>query len=67
MPELETPYWLARPKDAITAGIVVIHEGNGMSVQVLRLSERLAAEGYAVAAPDLFFRTGGPGAKEDFQ
>jgi carboxymethylenebutenolidase len=67
MSELETPYWLARPKNAVAAGIVVIHEGNGMSVQMLRLCERLAAEGYAVAAPDLFFRTGGPGGKEDYR
>jgi carboxymethylenebutenolidase len=65
--ELETPYWLARPKDAVTAGIVVIHEGNGISVQFLRICERLAAEGYAVAGPDLFFRTGGPAAKEDYR
>jgi carboxymethylenebutenolidase len=65
--DLETPYWLCRPKDAVTAGIVVIHEGNGMSVQLLRLCERLAAEGYAVAAPDVFFRTGGPAAKDDYR
>jgi carboxymethylenebutenolidase len=65
--ELETPYWLARPKNAVTAGIVVIHEGNGMSVQLLRLCERLAAQGYGVAAPDLFFRTGGPAAREDYR
>lgn len=38
-----------------------------MSLQVLRFCERLAGEGYAVAAPDLFFRTGGPGAKEDYR
>jgi carboxymethylenebutenolidase len=34
---------------------------------MLRLCERLAAERYAVAAPDLFFRTGGPAAKEDYR
>jgi carboxymethylenebutenolidase len=65
-PDLQTPYWLARPRSAASAGIVVIHEGNGMSVQVLRFCERLAAEGYAVAAPDLFHRSGGPGASDDF-
>ena len=67
MPELETPYWLARPTTEVTSGVVVIHEGNGISVQVLRLCERLAGEGYAVAAPDLFFRTGGPAAREDYR
>jgi len=66
MQTLDVPYWLSRPKQPVTAGIVVIHEGNGMSEQVLRFCERLAAEGYAVAAPDLFFRTGGPGASEDY-
>jgi carboxymethylenebutenolidase len=53
--------------EGVTAGIVVLHEGNGLTVQMLRLCERLAAEGYAVAAPDLFFRTGGPAAKEDYR
>ncbi len=65
--DLETPYWLVRPKEPTGAGIVVIHEGNGMSVQVLRLCERLAGEGFAVTAPDLFHRTGGPGASEDYR
>jgi carboxymethylenebutenolidase len=41
------------------AGVIVIHEGNGMSPQLLRVCERLAAEGYAAIAPDLFFRSGG--------
>jgi carboxymethylenebutenolidase len=29
----------------------------------MRLGERFAAEGYAVVAPEYYFRTGGPGAK----
>jgi carboxymethylenebutenolidase len=65
--ELAVPYWLARPKVATSAGVVVIHEGNGMSLQLLRFCERLAGEGYACAAPDLFFRSGGPGAKADYR
>ena len=40
-------------------GIVVIHEGGGISPQLLRLCQRLAGEGYAAIAPDLFFRSGG--------
>jgi carboxymethylenebutenolidase len=63
--KLDVPYYFARPTAPVTAGIVVLHEGDGMSRQLLRLCERLAAQGYAVVAPDLFFRTGGPGAHED--
>jgi carboxymethylenebutenolidase len=50
----------------VTAGVVVIHEGNGISLQMLRFCERLAAAGYVVAAPDLYFRTGGPAGREDY-
>jgi carboxymethylenebutenolidase len=66
MTDLDVPYYLARPTSPVHAGIVVIHEGNGMTLQLLRVCERLAAEGYAVAAPDLFFRTGGPEAVPDY-
>ena len=34
-------------------------EGDGMKPQLLRVCQRLAAEGYAVAAPDLYWRFGG--------
>jgi carboxymethylenebutenolidase len=68
MVELDVPYYLAQPKQTpANAGVVVIHEGNGMSLQLLRFVERLAAEGFAVAAPDLFFRTGGPAASADYR
>jgi carboxymethylenebutenolidase len=63
MPDLETPYFLARPKGPVRAGIVVIGAAGSVDPQLERLCERLAAEGYAVAAPEFFFRTGGPGAK----
>jgi carboxymethylenebutenolidase len=66
MTDLDVPYYLARPTSPVNAGVVVIHEGNGMTLQLLRVCERLAAEGYAVAAPDLFFRTGGPEAVADY-
>jgi len=55
---------LARPGTPITAGVVVIHEGNGISPQLLRVCQRLAGEGYAAIAPDLFFRSGGTGASD---
>jgi carboxymethylenebutenolidase len=34
-------------------------EGNGISPQLLRVCQRLAAEGYATVAPDLYWRFGG--------
>ncbi len=34
-------------------------EGMGITPQLLRVCERLAREGYAVAAPDLYWRVGG--------
>jgi carboxymethylenebutenolidase len=40
-------------------GVVVLHEGNGISPQLLRVCQRLAAEGYGAIAPDMFFRAGG--------
>jgi carboxymethylenebutenolidase len=63
---LQLPVFRVQPAVPAEAGIVVIHEGGGMTLQVLRFAERLAAEGYAVAAPDLFFRTGGPAARADY-
>jgi carboxymethylenebutenolidase len=54
------PYFLALPAPAPPwPGIVVLHEGNGVTPQLLRLCQRLAGEGYGVIAPDLFFRAGG--------
>jgi carboxymethylenebutenolidase len=59
------PYYSARPAhDDPGPGLVVIHEGNGMSPQLLRFCERMAHEGYAVVAPDLFYRAGGPEAAD---
>ena len=34
-------------------------EGNGISPQLLRVCQRLAHEGYATVAPDLYWRSGG--------
>jgi carboxymethylenebutenolidase len=57
---ISLPYFIARPAaDHHCPGIVVIHEGNGISTQLLRVCQRLAAEGYLTVAPDLFFRVGG--------
>jgi carboxymethylenebutenolidase len=57
---IPVPYFLAQP--AVRGpwpGVVVVMEGNGMSPQLLRVCQRLAAEGYAAIAPDLFHRFGG--------
>jgi carboxymethylenebutenolidase len=62
---IQLPYFLSLPAaDPPFAGVLVVHEGMGISAQLLRISERLAAEGYAVCAPDFFFRSGGPEAAD---
>jgi len=65
MPPIALPYFLSLPEsDGPWPGIVVIHEGGGISPQLLRLCQRLASEGYATIAPDLFFRSGGTEASD---
>jgi carboxymethylenebutenolidase len=60
MAAISLPFFFARPaSDPPWPGVVVIHEANGISTQLLRFCQRLAAEGYAALAPDLFFRVGG--------
>jgi carboxymethylenebutenolidase len=61
-PEAATtvPYFLARPRSSPPwPGVVVLMEGMGVTPQLLRVCQRLAAEGYAALAPDLFHRFGG--------
>jgi len=58
--EIALPYFLSRPAaDPPWPGVVVIHEGNGITAQLLRVCQRLSGAGYAAIAPDLFFRVGG--------
>jgi carboxymethylenebutenolidase len=65
MTDISLPYFCARPVgDRGGPGVVVIHEGNGISTQLLRLCQRLAHEGYVAMAPDLFFRAGGTEARD---
>jgi carboxymethylenebutenolidase len=65
MTEIALPYFMARPAGGHPGpGVVVIHEGNGISPQLLRVCQRLAHEGYTTVAPDLFFRTGGSEARD---
>jgi len=57
---IPVPYFLARPAGPPPwPGVVVLMEAPGISAQLLRVCERLAHEGYAAAAPDLFHRQGG--------
>ena len=65
MTDLALPILTAAPAGASDPagprpGVVVIHEGMGITPQLIRFVERVAREGYVVAAPDLFFRVGGP-------
>jgi carboxymethylenebutenolidase len=58
--EIALPYFLSLPAaEPPWPGVVVIHEGNGITPQLLRVCQRLAGAGYATIAPDLFFRAGG--------
>ncbi len=57
---ISLPYFVALPEEpGPWPGVVVIHEGSGISPQLLRVCQRLAAQGYGAIAPDLFFRSGG--------
>ncbi len=54
------PYFLARPAGPPPwPAVIVIMEGDGISPQLLRISQRLARQGYLALAPDLFHRFGG--------
>jgi len=60
MTELTLPAFTVAPAadaDRRGPGIIVVHEGNGMSAQLLRFGERLADQGYRVIAPDFFARS----------
>lgn len=55
---MTVPYFLA-PAEGPGPGVVVVMEGTGITPQLLRVCERLAAEGYTAVAPDLYWRFGG--------
>jgi carboxymethylenebutenolidase len=65
MAPITLPYFLSLPDaEGPWPGVVVIHEGGGISPQLLRVCQRFAGEGYATIAPDLFFRSGGTDAAD---
>jgi len=58
-PDIGLPYFFSAPAGAAPwPGLVILHEGGGISAQLLRCCERLARHGYGTVAPDLFFRVG---------
>jgi carboxymethylenebutenolidase len=60
MAEIAVPIFFSLPAGPPPwPGVVVVMEGMGITPQLLRVCERLAREGYAAAAPDLFWRFGG--------
>jgi len=60
MPDIAVPFFTSVPAlPPPWPGIVVVMEGNGISPQLLRVCQRLAHEGYATVAPDLYWRAGG--------
>jgi carboxymethylenebutenolidase len=66
MPEIAVPYFVSLPASPPPwPGVVVVMEGKGITPQLLRVCERFAAEGYAAAAPDLFWRFGGSNPEAD--
>lgn len=54
------PAFLARPAaSGPHPGVVVVMEAFGLNDHIKKVAERLAAEGYAAVAPNLYFRAGG--------
>ena len=61
MNDIAVPFYCSLPSTPPPwPGVVVVMEGVGITPQLLRVCERLAREGYATVAPDLFWRFGGP-------
>lgn len=57
---VSVPVFVARPRDAGARrpGLVLIQEIFGVNEHIQDMARRLACNGYVVAAPDLFHRTG---------
>lgn len=45
--------YLARPKNTVKGGVIVVHEVWGLNDHTKNIADRLANEGYAALAPDL--------------
>ena len=55
------PVFVARPLgDGQHPAVMVVMEAFGLNAHIKKVAERIAAEGYVVAAPDLYYREGSP-------
>jgi carboxymethylenebutenolidase len=64
------PVYLSEPTGGYKAGLIVVHEVWGVTDHIKNVTDRFAAEGYLVLAPDLLSETGitekvTPGLAED--
>ena len=57
---MSTPVSVFRPEGAPKGGIVVVQEAFGVNEHIIDVAGRIAAEGWLVAVPHLFHRTGDP-------
>jgi len=56
-PEGSMPGFLARPASAVSVpAVVVVQEAFGLNAHIKDVAARLACEGYATLAPDLYYR-----------
>ena len=50
--------YLARPDDERHPGVLFIMDAYGLRPQIEEMADRIAAEGYVVLAPNVFYRAG---------
>src|SRR5438270_13666664 len=50
--------YLARPDDGAHPGVLFIMDAFGLRPTIEQMVDRIAADGYAVLAPNLFYRAG---------
>lgn len=56
----QMPCFLARPEESPKVpGVVVVMEAFGLNDHIKDVAKRLATEGYAALAPDMYYRAGG--------
>lgn len=61
VPDGELPVFVATPKTGpVAQGVLVIHDGAGLTSHAEDICTRFANVGYAALAPDLYWRVGAP-------
>lgn len=58
--------FLARPESGVKAGLLVFQEAFGVNEHIKNITRRLAKEGYAAIAPELFHHTAPVGFEGDY-